>query len=91
MSEPLVNEEEWAGWLALPATKALREVAAARRALLMESWAEGGFQVDPGLNAKAIGECQAYGLLAQLDYQTVIIGELTDEPASSSNHPSADE
>lgn len=79
MSEPLVNEEQWAAWLTLPATKALRQVAAARRQSLKDGWELGGVAADPLLNAKAIGECQAYMMLEQMDYETVILGELTDE------------
>lgn len=56
----------------------------ARKRLLQEQWSSGTF-TDQGqfgtaiANAKAIGQCEAYDMLTELDYESVIIGELADE------------
>src|SRR3990170_2300130 len=80
----LPSKEEWDGWLSLPETQALRQVAAARKKQLQERWSSGEFtdlsQFGTAiLNAKAIGQCEAYQLLEELDYESVILGELADE------------
>lgn len=79
----MVNEEEFASWLEHPVTKALRQVLYARVELEKERWASGAF-TDQGqfataiLNAKAIGNCEAYEFVRRLDYETLATG-LEDE------------
>lgn len=92
MTNPPLNEEEWAGWKQHPATQALMRWAAGEVAQAKEQWASGQFtdQSQFGtamLNAKAIGRCEAFGDLADLDYEQVI-GESNEHVRAESPRPS---
>lgn len=77
------KKEEWDDWLTHPCTVALREIARRRQQSFMENWASGAFTEDLGLNAKAIGECQAYAAVQTLDYVSMVETELVEEKASA--------
>lgn len=75
--------EEWEEWLTHPMTRAVRRAMASRVALLKEQWAAGTFtdvsQYGTAiLNAKAIGACEAYTFLTELDFEQ-LEGELDGE------------
>ena len=74
----LPTQEEWEGWLALPETQALQELARRRRATLKDAWENGNIVGEPA-NAMSIGACKALQLLEDLDFETVVIGELGDK------------
>lgn len=74
-----VSQEMWDGWLLHPATQALQKLLLRRQEELKEQWAAGHF-TDMGqfgtaiLNAKAIGKCEAYERIGQLE-----LAELNEE------------
>lgn len=85
--------EEWKSWLDLPETLWLRAVMAQRRQLLKDQWEAGRFsdQSQFGhaiLNAKAIGACEAFTLLEELDYDKLLT-ELDYEQLEQPQRPSA--
>jgi len=67
-----VSQELWDSWLLHPVTQALRKLLHRRQEELKEQWAAGQF-TDMGqfgtaiLNAKAIGNCEAYERVEQLE------------------------
>ena len=71
MSEQ-VSQELWDSWLLHPVTQALRKLLHRRQEELKEQWAAGQF-TDQGqyataiLNAKAIGNCEAYERIERLE------------------------
>lgn len=85
----LPTKEEWDAWRSLPATQTLQQVAVLRKQRLMEAWASGAFADSVSLNMKALGECQAYQMLEDLDFESVVTGELDDEhkPTAGANAP----
>ena len=78
-----VSQELWDSWLLHPVTQALRKLLHRRQEELKEQWAAGQF-TDQGqyataiLNAKAIGNCEAYEKIEVLDLET-LLEDLSDE------------
>ena len=69
----MINEEEFKGWLTHPVTKELRTVMARKRAKLRDQWEFGSFTHPEYItaamyNANAIGKCQVYQEIQELDY-----------------------
>lgn len=79
----LPNEEEFLGWLEHPVTQAVFHVLKLKIEEVKEQWANGEFldasQFATAIGgARAIGRCDAFRLMLELDH-AAIIGELTDE------------
>lgn len=69
----MLSEEDFAGWVEHPVTKALRKVLRARVELAKERWATGAFLDQSQFatiaeNARAIGGCEAAEFVVELDY-----------------------
>jgi len=77
-----LSQEAWDGWLQHPVTKALRRTLLYWQRQKQEQWASGAFtdQQHFGtaiLNAKAIGNCEAWNQVIELDFDK-LIGEIED-------------
>ena len=94
MSDRIPSKEEWNGWLNDPCTEAFRKIAHKRREDLKEVWASGGLK-DALESAHFVGACKALEMLADLEYETVVLTELGDDsdarvesgPDESSTNP----
>ena len=76
------TEQEWDDWKAHPATLALHKILRQWQEDVKSQWAAGSFtdQSQFGtiiLNAKAIGKCEAFDLVVELELDQ-ILGELND-------------
>lgn len=84
-SQRVPTEEEWKAWLDLPETTWLRQVARLRREEMKNQWEAGRFTDSTQwgqamLNANAIGKCEAYTLLEELDYSKLLAEIDYEEP-----------
>lgn len=82
MSQPALNEQEWEDWLLHPATKALNAWLFSQIEERKTAWAGGTFTDQSQyataiLNAKAIGNCEAFTLVAELNFSQ-LLGDLND-------------
>ena len=73
----MINEEEFKGWLTHPVTKELRIMMARKRAKLRDQWEGGSFTTgdyvaDAMKNVNAIGKCEAYTEVQELEYDDFI-------------------
>ena len=78
-----IKEQDYLDWLGHPVTQAVRQLCRLRQEELKERWASGEFtdlsQFGTAiLNAKAIGNYEAYEKVRKLDYEE-LRGELDDE------------
>lgn len=85
---PVPTEEAWKSWLDLPETAWFKQVILNRRQELKDQWEAGRFtdlsQFGTGmLNANAIGKCEAYALLEELDYETLLTELDYEQPQQS--------
>lgn len=78
-----ITKEQWEAWLGLPVTKALHQYLLSKESGLKDLWSSGEFtdmsQFGTAiLNAKAIGNCEVYNEIVNLDFEQVT-EELADE------------
>ena len=80
----MIEEEEFKGWLQHPVTKALRTMMAQRRAKLRAQWEGGSLTHQDYIaaamnNANAIGKCEAYAEVQELEYEDFITDDAEEK------------
>lgn len=73
----MIEEEDFKGWLMHPVTQAVRVHLARKRAALRDQWEGGSFTHQDYIaaamqNANAIGKCEAYAEIQELDYDALL-------------------
>lgn len=83
MSDRVLTEEEFNGWLAHPGTVALKAILAAKREELRQQWEGGAFtdyarETTALVNVGNLGTCRGYAYVTDFSYE-IYVSEMTDE------------